>query len=119
MLTFKIRLPEVPAPPCEDIYSNAVGLLFPDNVRTFHGDPGSHITYLSKRFGEMQLSLVDPHDQDEHVLFAHHIWNSGIQMAEFISDGSDLAKKQEEGERDARWDVTGHSVLELGSGVCV
>lgn len=119
MLTFKIRLPEVPAPPSEDIYSNAVGLLFPDNVRTFHGDPGSHITYLSKRFGEMQLSLVDPHDQDEHVRFAHHIWNSGIQMAEFISDGSDLAKKQEEGERDARWDVTGHSVLELGSGVCV
>ena len=114
MLTFKIRLPEVPNPPAEYIYSNAVGLLFPDNVRTFHGDPGSHITYLSKRFGEMKLSLVDPHDQDEHVLFAHHIWNSGIQMAEFISDCSDHAKEEE---RDSRWDVTGHSVLELGSGV--
>ena len=114
MLTFKIRLPEVPNPPAEEIYSNAVGMLFPDNVRTFHGDPGSHITYLSKRFGEMKLSLVNPYDEDERVLFAHHIWNSGIQMAEFISDGSDLTK---EGERDTRWDVTGHSVLELGSGV--
>lgn len=113
MLTFKIRLPEVPASP-EDIYSNAVGLLLSDNLRTFHGDPGSHITYLSKRFGDMKLSLVDPHDQDERVLFAHHIWNSGIQMAEFISDANDPAK---EGERDGRWDVTGHSVLELGSGV--
>lgn len=111
MLTFKIHLPEVPNPPAE----NAVGLLFPDNVRTFHGDPGSHITYLSKRFGEMKLSLVDPHDQDERVLFAHHIWNSGIQMAEFISDAGDLIKE----ERDVRWDVNGHSVLELGSGVWI
>ena len=114
MLTFKIRLPEVPNSSAEDIYSDAVGLLLPDNVRTFHGDPGSHITYLSKRFGEMKLSLVDPHDQDERVLFAHHIWNSGIQMAEFISDASDPTNDQE---RDRGWDVTGHSILELGSGV--
>ena len=115
MLTFKIRLPEVPSPSAEDVYSDAVGLLLPDNVRTFHGDPGSHITYLSKRFGEMKLSLVDPHNQDERVLFAHHIWNSGIQMAEFISDASDPTKDRE---RNGEWDVTGHSVLELGSGVC-
>ena len=114
MLTFKIRLPEVPKSSPEDIYSNAVGLLFPDNVQTCHGDPGSHITYLSKRFGDMKLSLVDPRDQDERVLFAHYIWNSGIQMAEFISDGSDLTKGEE---RDGRWDVAGHSILELGSGV--
>ena len=113
MLTFKIRLPEVPSSSADDIYSNAVGMLFPDNVRTFHGDPGSHITYLSERFGEMKLSLVDPHDQDERVLFAHHIWNSGIQMAEFISDATGPTKKEE---RDARWNMTGHSVLELGSG---
>ena len=114
MLTFKIRLPEVPVS-TDDIYSNAVGLLFPDNVHTFHGDAGSHITYLSKRFGDMKLTLVDPHDHDEHVLFAHHIWNSGIQMAEFISDATDPATHKE-GERENRWDVTGHSVLELGSG---
>lgn len=116
MLTFKIRLPEVPSNSAEDIYCNAVGLLFPDNLRTFHGDPGSHITYLSKRFGDMKLSLVDPHDQDERVLFAHHIWNSGIQMAEFISEASDSVQR---GERDAGWDVTGHSVLELGSGAWI
>ena len=113
MLTFKIRLPEAPVSSATEIYSSAVGLLFPDNLRTFHGDPGSHITYLSRRFGDMKLSLVDPHDQDERVLFAHHIWNSGIQMAEFISDASDSAKAEG---RDGRWDVTGHSLLELGSG---
>ena len=112
MLTFKIRLPEVPVS-TEEIYSNAVGLLFPDNLRTFHGDPGSYITYLSKRFGDMKLSLVDPRDQDETVLFAHHIWNSGIQMAEFISNATDSTKEEE---RDGRWDVTRHTVLELGSG---
>lgn len=115
MLTFKICLPEVPVS-AEDIYSHAVGFLFPDNLRTFHGEPGSHITYLSKRFGGMKLSLVDPHDQDTRLLFAHHIWNSGIQMAEFISDARDPAK---EGERDRTWDVTGHSVLELGSGAWI
>ena len=118
MLTFKIRTPEVPAPSTEDIYSNAVGLLFPDNLRTFHGDPGSHITYVSKRFGDMPLRLADPRDQEERVLFAHHIWNAGIQMAEFISDARDPTVKQKEGAEsvDGSWDVTGHSVLELGSG---
>ena len=112
MLTFKIRLPEIPVA-AEEIYSDAVGLLFPDNLQTFHGEPGSHVTYLSKRFGDMKLSLVDPHDEDERVLFAHHIWNSGIQMAEFISDATDPTKG---GGRGGRWDVTGQSVLELGSG---
>ena len=114
MLTFKIRRPE-PDPPPEESSSNAVGLLLPDNLRTFHGDPGSHVTYLSKRFGEIKLSLVDPRDEKERVLFAQHIWNSGIQMAEFISEAGDLTKDEEQ-QRDSRWDVTGHSVLELGSG---
>jgi len=112
MLTTLLRTPELVDQEPEDIYSNAVGLFLPDNVRTFHGDPGSYVTYVSKRFGDIKLSLVDPTNQDERVLFAHHIWNSGIQMAEFISEASDRT----ESERDGRWDVTGETVLEVGAG---
>lgn len=112
MLTFLIRKPQVPQATPEDIYSNAIGLLFPDNVLTYHGDPGSYVTYLSKRFGNIELNLVDPYDHGEHVLFAHHIWNSGIQMAEFISQANDPSRV----EKDGRWNVEGEQVLELGAG---
>ena len=113
MLTFLIRKPPVPTEEPEDIYSNAVGLLFPDNVKTFHGDAGSHVIYLSKRFGDIKLNLADPHGQEDHVLFAHHLWNSGIQMAELISQATDPSVKS----KDDRWNVTGEKVLELGAGV--
>ena len=112
MLTFRIRKPQIPDTSPEDIYSNAVGLLFPDNVRTYHGDAGSHVTYVSKRFGDLELSLVDPYDQGEHVLFAHHVWNSGIQMAEFISQAGPVANQEEK----SKWCVEGEKILELGAG---
>ncbi len=112
MLTFLIRKPEVAQITPEDIHSNAIGLLFPDNVLTYHGDPGSYVTYVSKRFGNIELNLVDPYDHGEHVLFAHHIWNSGIQMAEFISQANDPGNV----ENDGRWNVEGEQVLELGAG---
>ena len=112
MLTFLIRKPQIPDPPSEDVYENAVGLLFPDNVPTFHGDAGSQVTYLSKRFGDIQLSLSNPYDQNDHVLFAHYIWNSGIQMSELISQANDPKKDV----KDSRWNVEGKKVLELGAG---
>ncbi|KAL6713298.1 hypothetical protein ACLMJK_008763 [Lecanora helva] len=112
MLTFLIRKPEIPNPSPEDNNENAVGLLFRDNVRTFHGDAGSHVTYLSSRFGDIKLSLSEPNNQDEHTLFAHHIWNSGIQMSEFISN----ANYEKSLHEDKRWNVEGEKVLELGSG---
>lgn len=111
-MTFLIRRPQVVDPTPEEIYSNAIGLLFPDNVLTYHGDPGSYVTYLSKRFGNVKLNLVDPYNHGEHVLFAHHIWNSGIQMAELISQAHDPLKV----ENDGRWSVEGEQVLELGAG---
>ena len=112
MLTFLIRRPPVSDNEPEDIYSNAVGLLFPDNVKTFHGDAGSHVTYLSKRFGDIKLNLVGTHDQSDHVLFAHHLWNAGIQMAEFIGQATDPSIEG----KDDRWSVAGEKVLELGAG---
>lgn len=67
---------------------------------------------MSKRFGKIKLNLAPSYEQQEHVLFAHHIWNAGIQMAEFIS----LATDDEVGEKDRRWGVAGETVLELGAG---
>ena len=116
MLTFLIRRPEDSGPHPEDHFDNAIGLLFPDNVRTYHGDPGSHVTYLSKRFGDIELNLSDPHgdpyNQTDHLLFAHHLWNSGIQMSEFISQANDPKRD----DRDGRWNVEGEKVLEVGAG---
>ena len=112
MLTFLLRKSQITEPAPEDHFDNAVGLLFPDNVRTFHGDPGSDMVYASKRFGDLKLRLSEPSTQDEHVLFAHHIWNSGIQMAEFISKASDPTNDTP----DERWKLGGERVLELGAG---
>lgn len=112
MLTFLVRKPEILGSTPEDNFENAVGLLCPDNVRTFHGDAGSNITYISKRFGDIELKLSDPYDHTEHVLFAHHIWNSGIQMSEFISQANDPVRDT----KDSRWSVEGETVLEVGAG---
>lgn len=113
MLSFLVRKPQVSDPCPEEHYENAVGLLFPDNVQTYHGDAGSHLTYLSTRFGDIELGLSQPDDQSEHVLFAHHLWNSGIQMSEFISQANDSTTDL----RDGRWSVEGEKVLEVGAGV--
>ena len=112
MLTFLVRKPEIPDPAPENNFENAVGLLFPDNVQTFHGDAGSRLSYLSKRFGDIELSLSCPDDQNEHLLFAHHIWNSGIQLSEFISQANDPALDS----HDSQWNVKGERVLDVGAG---
>jgi len=103
MLTYLLRLPEAPV---ADAQSNVVGLPIPDNIKTFHGSPGAKIEYVSRRFGNIKLDLSEPGNKDEHRLFAHHVWNSGVQLAEFISDAGE----------DGRWSVCGETVLELGAG---
>lgn len=94
----------------EDIFASAPGLIFTDDLRNMHGDPGSTIIYKSQRFGDIRLQTADPQGEDERRLFSHYLWNAGIKMAELMSatDGS-LG--------DARWSVTSRRVVELGAGV--
>jgi len=87
------------------------GILFTDDYRVEHGDPGSTVIYTSKRFGEVELKTADPDSEDDRRLFSHYLWNAGLLMAERVS-GQRLADDQER----QRWDVQGQSILELGAG---
>lgn len=88
----------------EDIFAAAPGLIFTDDLRNQHGDPGSTIIYKSSRFGNIELQTADPASEDERKLFSHYLWNAGIKLAELIS------------ERKDQWTVKGKNVLELGAG---
>ncbi|KAK0842540.1 hypothetical protein LTS02_016425 [Friedmanniomyces endolithicus] len=92
----------------KDIFASAPGLIFTDDTRNHHGDPGSIIVYKSKRFGDVELRTVDPEREDERQLFSHYLWNAGIKMAELISSTA---------AEEAHWSVKGERVLELGAGV--
>jgi len=90
----------------EDIFASAPGLIFTDDLRNQHGDPGSTIVYKSSRFGHIELKTADPEVEDERRLFSHYLWNAGIKLVELISE-------QENGS----WSVQDEKVLELGAGV--
>lgn len=90
MLTSLIRTPRDPnykAAP-EDIYNTSIALFFPDAQRTSHGEPGSSIIYASKSHGEIELKLADPQGREERWLFAHHLWNASVLVAELITRDS-------------------------------
>lgn len=107
MLTSLIHIPDEPGTSPEDIFSSALDLLFPDAQRTFHGNAGSDVIYMSKNYGAIKLLLTDPQGRDERMLFAHHLWNSSILMAEIITLNATL---------DNFFSVVGETVLELGAG---
>lgn len=93
----------------EDIFAAAPGLIFPDDSRNTHGDPGSTIVYKNSRFGNIELKTADPESEDERKLFGHYLWNAGIKMAELITN-ADLESGED------RWSVREQKVLELGAG---
>ena len=105
----QVIAPDVDEEP-EDIFACAPGLIFTDDLRIQHGDPGSTIVYKSKRFGDIELKTADPEREDERRLFSHYLWNAGLKMAELLSD------ERAEG---GKWSVKDARVLELGSGVAV
>ena len=107
-LNSRVRLPDQDAISSEDIFSASIDLLFPDTARVLHGDPGSYVIYASPKFGDIRLCLANPTGTDERWLFAHHLWNSRILLAEYIAQG--------QVSETTVWDVSGLEVLELGAG---
>ena len=93
----------------EDIFAAAPGLIFTDDLRNQHGDPGATIVYKSSRFGSIELNTADPESENERKLFGHYLWNAGVKMAELISHADVDCE-------DTKWSVRGRTVLELGAG---
>jgi nicotinamide N-methyltransferase len=115
MLSSLIRLPVSTEPSStEDIFSFAVGLIFTDDIRNQHGDPGSSIIYKSKAYGDLELRLVDPGGEDARKLFAQYLWNSGVLIAEFVGGGTEDGEAMKT--NGYNWTVKGGKVLELGAG---
>ena len=96
----------------EDIFADAPGFLFTDDIRVEHGDPGSTVIYKSKKFGNIELKTADPTGEDERRLFSHYLWNAGVLMAERVS-----GERMINSEEVQRWRVEGETVLELGAGM--
>jgi len=95
----------------EDIFASAPGVIFTDDLRNLHGDPDTELIYRSGLYGPIKLRTADPQQLQDRLLFAHHLWNAGILMAERISglrmlDPAEVSK----------WTVKGESVIELGAG---
>jgi len=111
-LTSLIRLPENTGNDPEDILESALDQIFPDTLRTLHGEPGTDITYISEKFGNITLGLASPEDRNERYLFAHHLWNAAILLAEYISHGKESNPQVEA----KKWDVENQIVLEVGAG---
>ena len=131
MFPSRITSPTPPIPQTEDIFSSALNTLFTDDVQNSHGVPGSHVTYHSPRFGNIELRIPQHPDVEEgRKLFAHYLWNAGVICADAIEEAScygegDGGAEGEEGGEDKAergqwnrryWDVRGKSVLELGAG---
>ncbi|APA10232.1 hypothetical protein SS1G_07328 [Sclerotinia sclerotiorum 1980 UF-70] len=109
VLTDKIRVePEFTEP--EDYLQTSLSVLFPDDIQNQHGDRDQHIVYTSPTLGEIILELSAPAGEKGRLLFAHYLWNAGLQLAELFEDGDGKRGGRE------RWEVTGESVLEVGSG---
>lgn len=103
-----------PNPSAEDVFSAALGLISPEDVSVLHGDPGSFVTYLSTRFGNLELKLAEPRTEGERKLFAQYLWNAGVLMAELIGSSDVVREDRSRGVK--RWAVKGERVLELGAG---
>lgn len=139
LLTNLIRVdhPITDADPTDiDIFSSALGTLFPDDTRNQHGDPGATVIYTPsspRKVGgieQIKLSVPDPAKDEERKLFAHYLWNAGVWLAEQVAaDGIGTDEHvnagygsknggavDESSEALADWSVKGETVLELGAG---
>lgn len=73
----------------EDFLGESLGVIFPDDVLTNHGEASNALrynsTYLPKPF---YIRLADPDTEDDRRLFSHYLWNSSLMLAEFVEAGS-------------------------------
>lgn len=86
-----------------EIFSDSLESLFDHHVPA-HGDPLQLYTYtppLTSTGAASSLTVRIP-PQQVNELFSHHVWNSGLRMADAIAEG--------------RLVTRGETVVELGAG---
>ncbi|PWY91063.1 hypothetical protein BO70DRAFT_368235 [Aspergillus heteromorphus CBS 117.55] len=128
----------------EDLFMAFLPHLFPDDVVSFHGNPGQHLLYSSPRYGDLEIMVPSYPGQSEtrtqeiaaglpradgqvnqleegRKLFAHFIWSAGMVIAEGVerADALDSSGQLTENDDVAMWKVRGEKVLELGAGAAL
>ena len=106
MLSNRLIAPPQSSTSPEDIFSDSLGRLYPDDLPDHHGSPGSYILYRSPAFEQdLELRLSDSTGEGERKLFAYHIWNASLMLSEHIEEN-----------KKGLFDVKGQSLIELGAG---
>ncbi|RJE21217.1 putative methyltransferase [Aspergillus sclerotialis] len=130
----------------EDVFTSFLPHLFPDDAPPFHGDPGQHLLYSSRHFGDIDIMVPSyPSQSDKpseeiaaglaredgkvneveqgRKLFAHFLWSAAMVVAEGIENAavldSGFAPGSGGNDDTALWRVNGEKVLELGAGAAL
>ncbi|ETS80042.1 hypothetical protein PFICI_07571 [Pestalotiopsis fici W106-1] len=126
----------------EDFLGESLGVIFPDDVTTQHGDAANALRYTSPHLPKpFHIRLADPDTEDERRLFSHYLWNASLLLAEFVEAGSlglkldkplgcgASAAGDDTGDSlpaprpgrlsESSFDVGGLSTIELGSGTAL
>lgn len=139
-----LRHPPSHSPSPEDIFESSLGSVFVDDLQNQHGDDADTVIVYrpsNASFKPVELRAADVNGEEQRRKFAHYLWNAGVLVAELIagreedngegdggvvesSEGGQRAwgegwKRGEwwtEREEEARWNVRGQKVLELGAG---
>lgn len=116
----------------EDFLGESLGVIFPDDVLTNHGEASNSLRYSSPYLPKsFYIRLADPDTEDDRRLFSHYLWNASLMLAEFIEAGTldvQLPKRLgcEGGAAlvdgrfgENQFDVRGLSTIELGAGTAL
>ena len=140
-LTSRIDLTGPPESEPEDFLGSSLGVIFPDDVTTQHGDSDHGLLYTSPHLPKpLHISLADPKAEEDRHLFSHYLWNSSLLLAELVeagtlglaADGSSSSSFFPDGEEAAapesaeplsppvsEFDVRGLRTVELGAGTAL
>ncbi|KAG7289458.1 hypothetical protein NEMBOFW57_005829 [Staphylotrichum longicolle] len=122
-LTARLALTGPDASDPEDLFSSALGTIFPDDVANQHGDSDHGLLYTSPHLPHpIALALAQVEAETDRYLFSHYLWNSSLLLAELIEAGTlGLEIPREEGIAPpvATFDVSGLKTIELGAGTAL
>jgi nicotinamide N-methyltransferase len=129
-LTSRISLTGPTEEDPEDILSTSLGVIYPDDVTSLHGDADHGLLYTSPHLPRpLQISLSNPQRDEDRRLFSHYLWNSSLLLAEFVEAGTlglerfgsdpDVSSSPSLHSPVSSFDVTSLEILELGAGTAL